>query len=143
MKRTRRLISALLVSVLASLLLAATALAAPEAHQHKEAPKLSPGMQELMGEIRALRKSRMEQLNTEIEKLIEKAEAEKKITSEEAKQLREWRTRKRLAVPPGATEEQVKARLDEAVKNGHLTKEQAKQLLKEWKERQSQRKSRP
>lgn len=143
MKTYRRLISVLLGSLLASLLLTGTVLAATVAHVEKEPPKLSPGMQQLMNEIRTLRRSRMEQLNGEIDKLIEKAEADKQITTDEAARLKEWRSRKRLAVPHGATEAQVKDRLDEAVKAGHLTKEQAKQLLKEWKQRQAERKTRP
>lgn len=106
------------------------------------AEKLSPGMQETMTQIRELRKSRMEQLRTDVQALIDKAQAEGKITPEQADKLK--------AHPKGMgrhghhpnfkgkamTQEQLKAKLDEAVKSGRLTQEQADKMLQRWESHQ-------
>ena len=133
MSRTKRWLALVLVSLWAFLALGGTALAAGT-QPEKAAPKLSPGMEQLLNEIRTLRRTRMEQLNTEIDQLIERAQSSGQITAEEAARLKEWRALRRHGLSPQATESEVKARLEEAVKNGRLTKQQAKQLLKEWQE---------
>jgi|GEM_PF-2969064 len=141
MYRTKRWVALVLVSLWACLVVGGTALAA-ESRPEKDGPKLSPGMQQLMKDVRELRRTRMEQLNAEIDQLIERAQASGQITAEEAARLKEWRTLRRHGLSPHASEEEVKARLEEAVKNGRLTKQQAKQLLKEWQESRNRMRAR-
>lgn len=147
MRATQRWLALLLVIVWAGLLLGGTALAAgspSEKAPDKAAPKLSPGMEQLLNDIRTLRRTRLDQLNTEIDQLIDRAEREGQITGEEAARLKEWRAMRRMGLSPHASEAEVKERLDQAVKDGRITKEQAKKLLKEWqKARRSHRKARP
>jgi len=66
----------MLVSVWAVLVLGGTALAAgtaPDTVTEKAAPRLSPGMEQLLNDIRTLRRTRLEQLNAEIDQMIELA----------------------------------------------------------------------
>ncbi|MBP2018064.1 polyhydroxyalkanoate synthesis regulator phasin [Symbiobacterium terraclitae] len=141
MNRTKRWVALVLVSLWTLLLLSGSALAA-ETRPEKEKPKLSPGMEQLLNDIRTLRRTRMEQLNAEIDQLIERAQASGQITAEEAARLKEWRALRRHGLSPHASEAEVKARLEEAVKNGRLTKQQAKQLLKEWQESRNRMRTR-
>lgn len=112
--------------------------------------KASQGVQELMTEIQALRQTRMEQLKAEVEALIDKALANGQITAEEAAGLKQRPKGPHQGprhgfkgglkgFPRGANEAEVKARLDEAVKNGRLTQEQADQMLKRWQEWHAQK----
>lgn len=154
MIRTKRWMTAIGSAILAGVLVASVAFA-HDGDRHPRGPEhLSPGVHELMKEIHSLRQARMVQIRAEIEALIDKAAAEGRITPEEAKQLKEHgrhmeRHHKRphdqkgdRMIPKGATEESVKARLEEAVKNGRMTREQADQILKRWKEMQTQKPSR-
>jgi len=147
MRLMHRSLALMLVTVWAVLLLGGTALAAgseSDKASEKAAPKLSPGMEQLLNDIRSLRRTRLEQLNAEIDQMIERAHKSGQITDEEAARLKEWRAMRRMGLSPHASEAEVKERLDEAVKNGRLTKEQAKQLLKEWQQaRRSHQKRRP
>lgn len=147
MRLIPRGLAMMLVSVWAVLVLGGTAFAAgtaPDTVTEKAAPRLSPGMEQLLNDIRTLRRTRLEQLNAEIDQMIERAHQSGKITDEEAARLREWRAVRRLGLSPHDSEAEVKAKLDEAVKNGRLTREQAKKILKEWeKARRSHRKARP
>lgn len=143
MRGLRRWLAIALVAAWACLLLGGTSLAAGS-EAEKQAPKLSPGMEQLLKDIRALRQSRLEQLNAEIDQLIDQAHRAGKITDDEAARLREWRAVRRMGLSPHASEAEVKEKLDEAVKNGRLTKEQAKRILKEWQRaRRAHHKARP
>jgi len=141
--RIHRFLALVLVTGWAALFLGNLALAASTGHE-KESPKLSPGMEQLLKDIRELRRSRLEQLNAEIEQLIDQAAREGRITAAEAARLREWRQMRRLGLSLHATEDEVKERLDEAVKSGRITKDQAKKLFKEWQAiRRSHQRGRP
>lgn len=141
MDRMKRWLALVLVSLWACLLLGGAALAA-ESQPEKDRPKLSPGMEQLLNDIRTLRRTRMEQLNAEIDQLIERAQASGQITADEAARLKEWRSMRRHGLSPHATEAEVKAKLEEAVKNGRLTKQQAKQLLREWQQSRNRMRTR-
>lgn len=134
------------LALLSCLLLTGVALAAPQ-NQAEQAPaQPSPGMQELMGQIRSLRKARLEQFRAEVEGLIKKAEADGKITPEEAARLRQPRSPRVHQGHDwlqGASEKEVKAKLKEAVKSGRLTQKQADQLLAKWKEWKSKNEQAP
>jgi polyhydroxyalkanoate synthesis regulator phasin len=136
-------------TVITGVLATGVAFAAGTDTVEKAVGKVSPGMQELLKEIKTLRHDRMEQLKNEINGLIDKAQADGKITPDEATKLKErgkgqfkghggfkdrggFKGHRGFGFMKGATEEQVKARLDEAVKNGRLTQEQADKLLKKW-----------
>lgn len=132
-------------TVLAGVLATGVAFAAGGDAPLQAVSKLSPGMQSLMKDIRSLREKRMQELKSEVEGLIDKAQAEGKITADEATKLKERGARGHFKGHRGGhgfkggkgfpmTEEEMKARLDQAVKNGRITQEQADQMLKKWQE---------
>lgn len=135
-------------TVLAGVLATGVAFAAGGEAVEQAASRLSPGAQSLMSEIRSLREKRMQELKTEVDGLIDKAQTEGKITTEEATRLKERGKHfghghgKGLhggkggmrGFRAGATEAEVKAKLDEAVKNGRITQEKADQMLQQWRE---------
>jgi len=141
MRTLKRWIAWTLLSVWTLLLLTGSALAA-ESRPKEAAPEMSPGMRQLLNDIRNLRRTRMEQLNAEIDQMIERARASGQITQEEAARLQEWRALRRQGLSPHASEAEVKAKLEEAVKSGRLTREQAKRLLKEWQEARNRSRTR-
>lgn len=140
-------------TILSGVLVTSVAFAAGGEAVEQAANKPSPGVQQLMQEIRSLRQTRMEQFKTEVHGLIDKARSEGKITPEEATKLKErggkgfhhrgpkggrhghkGGPRGELHGLKGADEATVKAKLAEAVKNGRITQEQADQMLQKWRE---------
>lgn len=77
-------------AVLACALSTGVAFAAGKESDKSKLTAPSPGVQEVIGEIRELRKARMEQFRTEVEAVIDQAKKEGKITSDEANQLKDF-----------------------------------------------------
>lgn len=147
MMMKKKWMTAIGTAVLAGVLVTGAAFAAAAEKPAKAPGTVSPGVQELNTEIRALRQTRMEQLKAEIEALINKAAGEGKVTPEEATRLKEGGKRFHMGGPKGerhgfmgemkgfpraTTEEEAKAQLAESVKNESITQEQADQILQKW-----------
>ncbi|MFZ5827631.1 MAG: hypothetical protein ACOY94_25285 [Bacillota bacterium] len=152
----KKWMTALGAALLTGVLVTGAAFAAGGEKPAKAPLNASEGVQELLTEIQTLRQSRMEQLKADIEALVDKALAEGRITAEEAARLKEGPKRfhqgprgpfpgqrpgfkEGKGFPLGATEAEVKARLDQAVANGRITQEQADQILKKWQEWQAKK----
>lgn len=131
--------------ILTSVLATGAAFATESETPTDRANKLSPGVEDVVKQLRSLRQSRLEQLKAEMNALIDQAVTDGKITAEEAARLKAAKTRlhhDRGHDPRGflkrfgrnATEAEVRARLNQAVKNGRITQEQADQMLKRWQE---------
>lgn len=85
----RRGLLALTTAVLACALSTGGALAAGKGGDKSKLTAPSPGVQEVIGEIKELRKARMEEFRSEVEAVIDQARKEGKITAEEASQLKD------------------------------------------------------
>lgn len=148
MIRIKKWQSAVGAAVMAAVLTAGVAFAADSTQAGKSTETASPELQQVLSEIRTLRQSRMESLQTEVGQLIDKAVTDGKITQDQADQLKQrpmgfrkghgQEGSQKFSGKRGGmqnlTEEQVKAKLDEAVKSGKLTQEKADQMLKRWQE---------
>lgn len=135
-------------AVLAGVLATGVAFAAGGDAVNQAINKRSPGVQELKSEIRSLREKRLQELKAEIDGLIDKAQAEGRITADEATRLKEHGKKGfgmgrkgghgfkggMRGFPRGASEAEVKAKLEEAVKNGRITQEQADRMLQKWRD---------
>jgi polyhydroxyalkanoate synthesis regulator phasin len=118
-----------------------------------EAGKLTQGQAEVMTQLHDLRVAAWSKLKADSQALIEQAVKDGKITREQADEMLE-----RMAKPgrkghkgwhgrphgflgkeghpfKGMTPDQMKAKLDEAVKAGKLTREQADKMLERFTER--------
>lgn len=121
----------------------------------KQHPNLTPGQTEVLKQIGQLRKNYMEQFRTDAKATIEKAVKDGKITQQQADDMlkrfdrsakgeggehNHHRGDHRWSMDlKGLTQDQVKAKLDAAVKEGKLTQAQADKILNKWQEHQAQR----
>ena len=123
-------------AVLSTLLLTATAFAAtPKEAPPKELPKmeqqqLSPGEKEVLQELKELRRSHREKLKADSMSVLERAVKQGKITQEQADKLKARRHAK-IHKLQGA---ELKERLDQAVKDGHISPERAEAIMEHHKE---------